>query len=107
MALEELRKKVLYQNSIEIWIGVCKEKNIDWYNTDNYKKFITFLLNNNLDMKQISICFDESDREKSFDSGHSKKMFANKLAEINEKNSACYTIKLNDVNIELIRKFKP
>jgi len=26
MALEELRKQVLYQNSIEIWIGVSKEK---------------------------------------------------------------------------------
>jgi len=42
MALEELRKKVLYQNSIEIWIGVSKEKNIDWVETENYKKFITF-----------------------------------------------------------------
>jgi len=30
MALEELRKKVLYQNSIEIWIGISKEKSMDW-----------------------------------------------------------------------------
>ena len=43
MALEELRKKVLYQNSIEIWIGISQEKNIDWVDTDNYKKFIAFL----------------------------------------------------------------
>jgi len=29
MTLEELRKKVLYQNSIEIWIGISEEKNMD------------------------------------------------------------------------------
>ena len=54
MALEELRKKVLYQNSIEIWIGVSQEKNIDWFETENYKKFISFLLKNNLKMKQMN-----------------------------------------------------
>ena len=103
MALEELRKKVLYQNSIEIWIGASKEKNIDWFETENYQKFIAFLLKNNLNMKQMPICFDESD--KASEDGHSKKVFANKLAAINDENSLCYSIKLNDSNIELIRKF--
>ena len=103
MALEELRNKVLYQNSIEIWIGASKEKNIDWFDTENYKKFIAFLLKNNLNMKQMPICFDESD--KASEGGHSKKVFANKLAAFNDKNSSCYSIKLNDSAIELIRKF--
>ena len=35
MALEELRKKVLYQNSIEIWIGISKEKR----EKQNHKKY--------------------------------------------------------------------
>lgn len=104
MALEELRKKVLYQNSIEIWIGASKEKNIDWVNTDNYQKFIAFLLKNDINMKKMPICFDESD--KASEGGHSKKVFANKLAAINDDNSSCYSIKLNDANIELIRKFE-
>ncbi len=103
MTLEELRKKVIYQNSIEIWIGASKEKNIDWYDTENYKKFIAFLLQNNLNMKQMSICFDESDL--ASDGGHSKKVFANKLAAFKDENSACYSIKLNDEAIKLIRKF--
>ncbi|EGG42746.1 hypothetical protein Nlim_0301 [Candidatus Nitrosarchaeum limnium SFB1] len=103
MSLEELRKKVLYQNSIEVWIGISKEKNIDWVDTNNYQKFIAYLLKNNLSMKQMSICFDESD--KASEGGHSKKVFANKLAAINDENSACYSIKLNDSAIELIRKF--
>ena len=103
MALEELRKKVLYQNSIEIWIGISKEKNIDWVNTDDYQKFIAFLLKNNQNMKQMSICFDESD--KASEGRKSKKVFANNLAAINNENSACYSIKLNDGAIELIQKF--
>jgi len=103
MALDEIRKKVLYQNSIEVWIGISKEKNIDWVDTENYKKFIAFLLKNNLNMKQMSICFDESDKASEGD--HSKKVFANKLAAFNDKNSSCYSIKLNDSAIELIRKF--
>lgn len=103
MSLNELRKKVLYQNSIEVWIGLSKEKNIDWVDTENYKKFIAFLLKNNLNMKQMSICFDESD--KASEGGHSKKVFANKLAAINDEHSACYSIKLSDSTIELIRKF--
>ncbi len=105
MALEELRNKVLYQNSIEIWIATSKEKNTDWVDAENYQKFVSFLLKNNLNMKQMSICFDESD--KASEGGHSKKVFANKLAAINNENSACYSIKLNDGAIELIRKFVP
>ena len=104
MALEELRKKVLYQNSIEIWIGISKEKSMDWIDTELYQKFIAFLLKNNLNMKKMSICFDESDT--ASEGGHSKKVFANKLAEINVDNSSCYSIKLNDNTIELIRKFE-
>jgi len=103
MSIEELRKKVIYQNSIEIWIGVCKEKNIVWNKTENYKKFIDYLLKSDLKMTRISICFDESDN--SFEGGKSKKGFANALAGSKDENSACYTIKLNDPTIELIRKF--
>jgi len=103
MTLEELRKKVLYQNSIEVWIGISEEKNIDWFVPENYKKFIAFLLENNLKMKQMTICFDESDTASY--GGHSKKVFANNLAAINDETSFCYSIKLNDNAIELIRKF--
>jgi len=54
-------------------------------------------------MKQQSICFDESDNIS--EAGGNKKRFANKLAESKDENAACYTIKLNNPTIELIRKF--
>jgi len=55
MSLEQLRKKVIYQNTIDIWIAACDEKNIDWSETENYKKFIIFLNNNNLKMQKFSL----------------------------------------------------
>ncbi len=35
MIIEDLRKKALYQNSIEIWICISEEKTLDWFNTEN------------------------------------------------------------------------
>ena len=42
LALDVIRKKVFFHNSIDVWISACEEKNIDWYNTENYKKVILF-----------------------------------------------------------------
>ena len=56
MTLDDLRKKVIYQNTIDTWIAFCEEKNIEWYETENYKKFIGFLTKNNLSMKKFPLC---------------------------------------------------
>ena len=94
MALEELRKKVLYQNSIEIWIGISKEKNIDWVDTDNYQKFIAFLLKNNQNMKKC--LFALMNQTKHLRVVTAKKYLLIIWQQFNDENSACYSIKLND-----------
>ena len=57
MSLEQLRKKAIYQNTIDTWIAACEEKNIDWYETENYKKFIAFLTQKQLKNAKISIMY--------------------------------------------------
>ena len=104
MSLEQLRKKVIYQNTIDIWIAACDEKNIDWSETENYKKFIIFLNNNNLKMQKFSLCVKEVGSE--FERGRDKTKFAEILAESEDPNAAAYTIKLNDKTMEIIRKFE-
>jgi len=103
MTLEDLRKKVLYQNTLDIWIGICEEKNINWNETKNYKKFIDYLLNQNLGMKKFPLCVSESDP--NLESTQEKGKFAEVLSESNEPNCATYTIRLNNSAIDLIRKF--
>ena len=48
LALDIIRKKVFFHNSIDVWISACQEKNTDWFDVENYKKFIAYLLKNNL-----------------------------------------------------------
>ena len=101
MPLDIIRKKVLFHNSIDVWIATCIEKNIDWSNTENYKKFISHLLKNNLNLKAFSLCAHEAGATEE-----EKTKFADALSEIKDPNAATYTIKLNDVALSIIRKFR-
>ena len=60
MTLDELRKIAIYQNTVDAWIAACEEKNVDWYETENYKKFISYLTNNKLKMQKFSLCIKEA-----------------------------------------------
>ena len=102
LALDIIRKKVFFHNSIDVWISACDEKNIDWFNTENYKKFISYLLKNNLHLKTFNLCAHEAGATEE-----KKTKFADLLAETknSDPNSATYTIKLNDNTIQVIRNF--
>ena len=102
LALDIIRKKVFFHNSVDVWISACEEKNIEWNSTENYKKFIEYLLKNDLQLKAFNLCAHEAGATEE-----EKTKFTELLAE--EKNTnpnaATYTIKLNDKSIDLIRKF--
>ena len=102
LALDVIRKKVLFHNSVDVWISACEEKNTDWNNTESYKKFISYLLKNNLQLKAFNLCAHEAGAVEE-----EKTKFTELLAEekITNPNAATYTIKLNDKSIDLIRKF--
>ncbi len=105
MSLENLRKTAIYQNTIDTWIATCDEKNIDWYDTDKYKKFISYLHDNNLKLNKFPLCVKETGG--MYERGKDKTKFAETLSEMEDPNGAAYTIKLNDSAIDIIRKFEP
>ena len=101
MSLEELRKKVIFHNSVDIWIAICQEKNVNWTNPEDYKKFIAYLLKNNLNLKAFNLCSHEAGATEE-----EKTKFAETLSETNDDpNSLTYTIKLSDSALEIIRKY--
>jgi len=104
LALNNIRKKVVYQNTVDIWIAMCQEQDTDWNSTEIYRKFIAYLLKTSLTMKKFPLCIKESGG--NFERGHDKTEFGEKLSESNDENSAVYTIKLNDVAMNIIREFK-
>ena len=101
MSLDEIRKKVIFHNSIDVWIAACGEKNLPWTNTDDYKQFISYLLKNNLNLKAFNLCSHEAGATEE-----EKTKFAEILAETKEDpNSLTYTIKLSDSALDLIRNY--
>jgi len=100
MSLDEIRKKVMFHNSIDVWIATCAEKNIGWSDTEKYKKFISYLLKNNLNLKAFSLCAHEAGATEQ-----EKTKFVDALSESKDPNAATYTIKLNDATLAVIRKF--
>ena len=103
LSLDVIRKKVFFHNSIDVWISACEEKNIEWFDIEQYKKFISYLLKNNLHLKAFNLCAHEAGATEE-----KKTKFADSLAETKDidPNSATYTIKLNDNTIDVIRKFE-
>ena len=47
LALNNIRKNVVYQNTVDIWIAICQEQDVEWNNTEAYKKFISYLRQQN------------------------------------------------------------
>ena len=105
MTLEELRKKALFQNTIDTWIMLCEEMKMDWYSAENYKKFIAHLTKSGLKMQKFPLCIKESGG--MYQRGRDKTEFAEILATDTDPNAAAYTIRLNDDIIKIIRQFKP
>ena len=104
LALDNIRKKVVYQNTVDIWIAMCQEQCTEWNSTETYRKFIAYLRKTNLTMKKFPLCIKESGG--NYERGQDKTEFAEKLSESNDENSAVYTIKLNDDAMNIIREFK-
>lgn len=104
MTLETLRKKVLFHNSVDVWIEYCLETNRDWKDTDGYGKFIKHLLDRDLNLKSFNLCAHESG-ETQLD----KKEFAEQLAHLKRTDPqyATYTLRLNGEIIDAIRAFEP
>jgi len=105
MTLEELRKKALFQNTIDTWIMTCNENNTEWFSPQNYKKFVDYLIKGGLKMQKFPLCIKESGG--MYERGKDKTQFAEILSQETDPNAAAYTIRLNDEVIKLIRAFKP
>ena len=101
MSLDDIRKKVIFHNSVDVWIAACGEKNIPWTNTEDYKKFISHLLENNLNLKAFNLCAHDAGATEE-----EKTKFAETLAETkDDPNSLIYTIKLTDSALGIVRSY--
>ncbi len=102
MSLESLRQKVVFQNSIDVWIAAATDKGIKWNDPEGYKRFISYLLANKLNLKAFTLCAHEAGAVEQ-----EKTDFVEVLAQARDgdPNAATYTVRLTDSAMEIIRGF--
>lgn len=105
LSLEHLRDKAFFQNSIDVWIMLCEEKNWEYSDTNNYLKFIDHLFSKGLKIQRFPLCIKESGG--MFERGKNKTYFLEQLSKIQSDNASAFTIKLTESAIATIREFTP
>ncbi len=103
MTLEELRQKAFFQNTIDVWIMYCAERNRDWYDIDAYRRFISHLNAKGIKMQRFPLCIKESGG--MYERGKDKAQFLDQLSKIPSDDAAAYTLKLSGDVIATIRSF--
>src|ERR671918_1109031 len=103
MMLEKLRDKAFFQNTIDVWIAYCEERENDWYSVEGYRNFINYLNSNGLKMQKFPLCVKESGG--MYERGKDKAKFLDELSKISAEDAAAFTIKLTGETIDAIRLF--
>ncbi len=101
MSLEELKSKALFQNTIDVWIILCKEKKMEWYDIDAYIRFVKYLKDNNVKITVFPLCVKESTK---IERGRDKSEFLDELSRVGT--SMVYSVRLDEKNLSIIRAFE-
>lgn len=104
LALDLLRSKALFQNTIDVWIMFCEERGIDWYDINSYRSFVSYLISNGFKMQKFPLCIKES--AGVYERGKDKAKFLEDLSHISSDEAGAFTIKLADNTMSTIRKFR-
>ncbi len=83
--LEELRRSLLYNNTLEVWTALCAERKNDWKNVDAYHAFLEHLKNQGIKLDVSVVCPP--------------------IKGFSDKPPKAYNIKLDGESIKKIRSF--
>ena len=102
MSLDDLRQKVAFHNSVDVWIAACGERGVRWDDTGAYKRFIAYLLGRGLNLKAFNLCAHDAGA-----TDDKKTRFTDDLAQTKDvdPNSRNYTIRLSESAVSAIRAY--
>jgi hypothetical protein len=104
MSLEKLRSKAFFQNTIDVWISFCEERDWEWYDLDAYRHFISYLRSKDISLQKFPLCIKESGG--LYERGRDKTKFLEELSHLSSDDTAAYTIKLTEPHLSIIRSFE-
>ncbi len=103
MSLEQLRNKAFFQNTIDVWIAYCDEREREWYDADAYRSFIRHLNSKGIRMQKFPLCIKESGG--TYERGKDKTQFLEELSKMSSDDAAAFTLKLSESVLAAIRSF--
>jgi hypothetical protein len=103
MTLDQLRQKAFFQNTVDVWISFCEERGWEWYDIENYRRFINHLNRKGIKMQKFPLCIKESGG--MYERGRDKTQFLDELSKISSDDASAYTIKLSGDILSAIRSF--
>ena len=99
MSLDELRSRVAFHNTIDVWIALCLESGRDWNSAERYREFIQGLREKKVPLKAYPLCVSDAESENAFE--RDKAEFAASLAD--DPDHTTYTVRLSDSVVSTIR----
>ena len=96
MSLEKLSRNLLYNSIIEVWIALCNDLNYDWQNLKMFNSFISFLQNNNFEIKSLGVCPSGSGP---------KEQFEKRTSILLGNPNSSFVIKTNSETLDKLSKF--
>ncbi|HEY7734946.1 MAG TPA: hypothetical protein VIB07_09155 [Nitrososphaera sp.] len=103
MTLEQLRQKAFFQNTVDVWISFCEERQWEWYDLGAYRRFIGHLNSRGIKMQKFPLCIKESGG--MYERGKDKTQFLDELSKLSADDAAAYTVKLSGDVVAAIRSF--
>lgn len=100
MSLQALREKVLFHNSIDVWIALCEDAGSGWNDAEKYRAFVSRLRAAGMALRPFSLCAHEAGAVEK-----EKTEFAEKLASLkgSDPDYATYTVRLTDESMAKLR----
>jgi hypothetical protein len=83
--LEDLRKMLLYNNTLDVWMAFCSERKSDWKSLDRYQNFLEHLKTSGVKLDVSVVCPP--------------------IKGFSEKPPKAFNIKLDEPTIQKIRSF--
>ena len=83
--VEELKKQLLYNNTLDVWTALCAERGKEWKNLDEYQKFLEHLKSQGVKLDISVVCPP--------------------IKGFSDKPPKAFNIKLDDPTIQKIRQF--
>ncbi|GBC72870.1 hypothetical protein HRbin04_00265 [archaeon HR04] len=102
--LEELRRKAIFQNTVDVWIAYCSEKGKEWKNVEGYRAFINHLIKNNVRMNRFPLCVKDTG---GYERSRDKVALLEALSTMNTQDALVYVVKLDDSTLKIISNFDP